>query len=119
MPMNGPPPSGASSDTNSYYYLANIVVETNPVLQNFTGGAPGGAISNGPNVSLNGAPESPFQMGGCHGCHGFQGQLLGGDMSVILAEAPTGTSSAAASIDTTPEGALQLYLASTRRTNPR
>ena len=25
--MDGPPPSQASSDTNSYYYLANIVVE--------------------------------------------------------------------------------------------
>ena len=39
------------------------------------------------NIYLNGAPGSPFQMGGCQGCHGFQGQLLGGDMSPVVAAA--------------------------------
>ena len=39
------------------------------------------------NVYVNGAPGSPFQMGGCRGCHGFQGQSQGGDMSVLIGAA--------------------------------
>ena len=36
-PVNGPPAANAPTDDLSYYYLANIVVETNQALQNFTG----------------------------------------------------------------------------------
>lgn len=88
-PVDGPPPATAPADDLSYYYMANIMVETNQVLQNFTGSvqaslpdAPPGKTDN---VYLLGAPGSPFQMGGCQGCHGFQGQFLGGDMSVLVA----------------------------------
>ena len=59
------------------------------------------------NVYLNGAAGSPFQMGGCQGCHGFQGQFQGGDMSRLIAAAPGNswqaesiTASAATSIRT-------------------
>jgi hypothetical protein len=38
------------------------------------------------NIHLDGAPGSPLQMGGgCQSCQGFQGQLLGGDMSPVVA----------------------------------
>ena len=36
-PIDGPPPATATADDLSYYYLANIMVETNQTLQNFTG----------------------------------------------------------------------------------
>ena len=36
-PVDGPPPATATADELSYYYMANIMVETNQVLQNFTG----------------------------------------------------------------------------------
>jgi hypothetical protein len=96
MPLAGPPaqptdpsPPPAETDPLSYYYLANLMVETNQTLQNFFGGL---NSNNQPapkqNVYLNGASGSPFQMGGCQGCHGTQGQSVGGDMSVVVANAP-------------------------------
>jgi hypothetical protein len=88
----GRPPSQASSDTNSYYYLANIVVETNQTLQNFFGRAKKGVTEPLKNVYLNGTAGSPFQMGGCQGCHGAQGQANGGDMSPVMAFAPSNSS---------------------------
>lgn len=81
-PVNGPPPATASSDDLSYFYLANIMVETNQTLQNFIGGAPNGVPIQLQNVYLNG---QAYTMGGCQGCHGFQGQYIGGDMSRIIA----------------------------------
>ncbi len=91
-PVNGPlqpPPGGtASPDALSYYYLANIVVETNQALQNFFGKVgDDGLPKTFENVYLHGAAGSPFVMGGCQGCHGFQGQNQGGDMSVLIAAA--------------------------------
>ena len=110
--MNGPPPSGAASDTNSYYYLANIVVETNNTLQNFFGAAfSGGVPTQFQNIYLHDAPGSPFQMGGCQGCHGAVGQALGGDMSVLLSSAPLNENSRPESIDAGPAAALRSYLA--------
>jgi hypothetical protein len=41
-------------------------------------------------------------MGGCMGCHGSQGQSLGGDFSVILARGIVGTPESAPEI--TPTG---------------
>jgi hypothetical protein len=81
-PVNGPPPATASSDDLSYYYLANIMVETNQTLQTFFGAAPNGTVIPFQNVTLNG---QAYQMGGCQGCHGFQAQYIGGDMSRLLA----------------------------------
>lgn len=89
MPMAGPPPATAPADTLSYYYMANIVVETNQTLQNFFGEAPTGVVEPFQNVYLNGATGSPFQMGGCQGCHGTQGQSIGGDMSRLIGAAPS------------------------------
>jgi hypothetical protein len=109
-PMN-PPPANAPEDTNSYYFLANIVVETNQVLQNFTGEAPNGLIVQPfNNVYLNGAPNSPFQMGGCKGCHGTQGQHVGGDMSVLIGQGPQNTTHPPESIDAGAVASVKSYL---------
>jgi hypothetical protein len=83
------------------YYLANIVVETNRALQLFSGslvnmGTTGtnsdyasqfepGATGIHSNMFYNGAS---YNMGGCMGCHGSQGQMKGGDFSVIMAKGP-------------------------------
>jgi hypothetical protein len=83
----------------SSYYMANIVVETNRPLQMFSGslvadvstgsnsdydsqfgGPPGNAIHH--NMFYQG---SGYNMGGCMGCHGAQGQSQGGDFSVLMA----------------------------------
>ena len=45
-PVNGPPSPTAPMDDLSYYYLANIVVETNQTLQNFFGIAPLGLVQS-------------------------------------------------------------------------
>lgn len=101
-PVSGPPPTGTSADDLSYYYLANIVVETNQALQNFFGKVgSNGSPKTFENVYLNGASGSPFVMGGCQGCHGFQGQNSGGDMSVLIAQAGE-NAQRAESIDSSP-----------------
>lgn len=86
------------SNPNSYY-MANIVVETNHSLQLFSGGLVG-AGSTGSNSDyqsqFSGQPGTAihhntafagtgYNMGGCMGCHGSQGQSVGGDFSVIVA----------------------------------
>ena len=86
------PPYTAQHPAPSSYYQANIVVETNRSLQLFSGGL-------SPNIStdwnMNGTPHKnsyyggkAYNMGGCMGCHGSQGQNpagQAGDFSVILA----------------------------------
>jgi len=108
-PVNGPPSKTAPSDDISYYYLANIVVETNQTLQNFAGSLP--LITEVPllNVYLNGAPGSPFQMGGCQGCHGAAGQSNGGDMSILIGFGPSNAAGPPESIDNAPETAAKSY----------
>jgi hypothetical protein len=110
MPIDGPPVSPAPSDTYSYYYLANIVVETNQTLQNFFGAAPNGVTVPFKNVYLNGAKGSPFQMGGCQGCHGTQGQSVGGDMSRLIAAAPSNSTAPPESIDADETASLRSFL---------
>ena len=91
------PPYTAQNPAPSSYYQANIVVETNRSLQLFSGGL-------SPNIATdwdaNGSPHhnsyyggSFYNMGGCMGCHGSQGQIRTnngkpqpGDFSVILAK---------------------------------
>lgn len=111
-PVDGPPPASATADELSYYYMANIMVETNQPLQNFTGSL-SNSLPNPPpgktdNVYVDGATGSPFQMGGCQGCHGFQGQYLGGDMSVLVATG-SGNSTIAESIDADGTTALRTF----------
>jgi hypothetical protein len=83
------PPYTANHPAPSSFYQANIVVETNRSLQLFSGGL-------SPNVctdwNRNGQPHTntdygghSYNMGGCMGCHGSQGQSQDGDFSVILA----------------------------------
>jgi hypothetical protein len=104
------PPATAPADAFSTFFLANIMVETNQTLQNFVGGAPAGMVIPGiPNVYLSSAgAQSPFTMGGCQGCHGFQGQDAGGDMSVVIAR---GQSFAASpdSLDSSAPTAIKMF----------
>jgi len=86
------PPYSAQNPAPSSFYQANIVVETNRSLQLFSGGL-------SPNISSDwnqdGTPHKNsyygghfYNMGGCMGCHGSQGQNpagMAGDFSVILA----------------------------------
>jgi len=108
-PVNGPPAASALADDLSYYYLANIVVETNQTLQNFFGAAPEGVVIPFLNVYLYGASGSPFQMGGCQGCHGTQGQSVGGDMSRLIAGGPSNSSIAPESIDADTAASVKSY----------
>jgi hypothetical protein len=111
-PVTGPPPAGAPIDDLSYYYLANIVVETNQTLQNFFGGVDQTTAKPIPfnNVYLNGAAGSPFQMGGCQGCHGTQGQSVGGDMSRLIGAAPGNSNGPPDPIGAEETIALKSYL---------
>jgi hypothetical protein len=109
-PVSGPPSPTAPTDDLSYYYLANIVVETNQTLQNFYGAAPNGVVVPFKNVYLNGASGSPFQMGGCQGCHGTQGQSIGGDMSRLVGAAPSNSTHPPESIDADEQAAVKSYL---------
>ncbi|MGB8843093.1 MAG: hypothetical protein WCC64_18715 [Aliidongia sp.] len=112
-PVNGPPmiaPSPAALATReSYYYLANIVVETNEALQNFFGKIENSSTAPFQNLYLHGAQGSPFQMGGCQGCHGTQAQAFGGDMSRLIAAAPANSNQAPESIDATGAMAAKSY----------
>jgi hypothetical protein len=95
------PPYTAAHPAPSSYYQANIVVETNRSLQLFAGGLSlgGGGIST--EWNQDGTPHKNtyyggafYNMGGCLGCHGSQGQNPGGqagDFSVILARGIAGT----------------------------
>jgi hypothetical protein len=108
-PVNGPPSRTALPDDVSYYYLANIVVETNQTLQNFAGSLPLITATPFLNLYLNGATGSPFQMGGCQGCHGAAGQSNGGDMSVLIGFGPSNAEGPPESIDNPPEAATKSY----------
>lgn len=110
-PLSGPPVTGLPDDF-SYYFLANIVVESNQTLQSFFGSVDGtGHPQKTNNVYLKGASGSPFQMGGCQGCHGFQGQSQGGDMSAVIANAPYTSNGAPDSIDAGARASIRSFLA--------
>jgi hypothetical protein len=95
------------------------VVETNQTLQNFFGQAPNGVTEPLKNVYLNGTAGSPFQMGGCQGCHGAQGQANGGDMSPVMAFAPFNSNFGPESIDARVGASLRSYLARSAAVNRR
>jgi hypothetical protein len=86
-----------NANNPSTYYLSNIGVETNRPLQLFSGGLVQGG-STGSNSDYDTQyggtgiihsdmfyQGSGYNMGGCMGCHGLQGQVQGGDFSVIVA----------------------------------
>lgn len=86
------PPYTASNPAPSSYYQANIMVETSRSLQLFSGGLSPFICSD---WNQDGTQHKntiyggrSYNMGGCMGCHGSQGQTpagLAGDFSVILA----------------------------------
>ena len=92
------PPYTAKNPSAATFYQANIVVETNRTLQIFSGTL-AGRFGTGANTDWDKAPAngpgtphtnlyyggSQYNMGGCMGCHGSQGQHQFGDFSVILA----------------------------------
>lgn len=107
-PFAGNDPTTGNNPQN--FYLANIVVETNRPLQMFSGslvagnpgtgsnsnydsqftGVPGNGVKRNLYYSTPGAAAKGYNMGGCMGCHGAQGQSGGGDFSVILARGQIG-----------------------------
>ncbi len=113
-PFTGNNPNTGANPAS--YHLANGVVETNVVLQEFSGGL---VLANNTRSDYNVhfGISSPaihqnvfvagqgYNMGGCMGCHGSQGQHPGGNFSVIMAR---GAVQAPESPPTTaPQGALQ------------
>jgi hypothetical protein len=94
-PYTARPPYTAAKPSPSSYYQANIVVESNRSLQLFAGGL----SQSGRGISTEWNQDTTmhkntyygghfYNMGGCMGCHGSQGQNppgLAGDFSVILA----------------------------------
>ncbi|MFL5335519.1 MAG: hypothetical protein ACJ8H8_20615 [Geminicoccaceae bacterium] len=92
-PYQSKPPYTAKNPAPSSYYLANIVVETNRSLQLFSGGLSPAVATN---WNADGTQHKNtyygghfYDMGGCMGCHGSQGQNRAGsagDFSVILAK---------------------------------
>jgi hypothetical protein len=89
------PPYTAQNPAPSSYYQANIVVETNRSLQLFAGGLSPSTPAIATEWNADGSPHKNslyaghfYNMGGCMGCHGSQGQNpagQAGDFSVILA----------------------------------
>jgi hypothetical protein len=92
-----------TGNNSASFYLANIVVETNRSLQLFNGGlinslvqgqyagrfeVPPTVVPGNPTHKQTFYGGHAYNMGGCMGCHGSQGQNPGGqagDFSVILA----------------------------------
>jgi hypothetical protein len=100
-PYTSQPPYTAKNPASSSYYQANIVVETNRSLQTFAGGLSLGGGGVATEWNQDGTPHKNtyyngtfYNMGGCMGCHGSQGQNPAGeagDFSVILARGISGT----------------------------
>ena len=79
------PAGGGDSNKHdkSCFFLANIVIETNEELQNFTGSI--AATAKGVKNTWSGG--SHVNMGECMGCHGVA-QGSGVDFSFLIANAP-------------------------------
>ncbi|WP_144695831.1 hypothetical protein [Chitinophaga vietnamensis] len=71
-----------TNDTHSpNFYLANYVIESDSVLQNFRGSSIDSPYNGGENTFING---HKYTMGGCQGCHGAAQLRLGTDLSFLL-----------------------------------
>lgn len=102
----------------STFYQANIMVETNYTLQNFSGiQTSDGQTSNFKNGSpaknvylLNAARTGyeSFNMGGCMGCHG-NAQVGGSDFSFTLREGPVDAPEAPSFTEQQAEGLRKKY----------
>jgi hypothetical protein len=99
-PYTATPPYTAGNPAPSSYYQANIVVETNRSLQLFAGGLSRDGLGISTEWNQDGSAHKNsyysghfYNMGGCMGCHGSQGQNpagQAGDFSVILARGAVG-----------------------------
>ncbi|QRK09290.1 hypothetical protein JQX13_03810 [Archangium violaceum] len=69
-----------SMDPN--YYMANLFVETDPFLNNFSGPGFGGNTFGMCQNTL--FQQKPYNMGGCKGCHGVAQTTVGTDFSFLL-----------------------------------
>ena len=74
--------AGKCLGTDSNYYMANLFVETDPFLNNFSGpGFGGNPFSDCRNTVYQGKTHN---MGGCKGCHGVAQTAFGTDFSFLL-----------------------------------
>jgi hypothetical protein len=118
-PLNNATPGRYAGPDPETFYLANIMVETNRPLQLFSGGLVQsgltGSNSEYQSQFVSGATGTHhnsyyrgtgYNMGGCMGCHGSQGQSQGGDFSVILARGTTSTQAPEALPPPLPANAL-------------
>lgn len=69
-------------DLEQNYYMANLVIETDPFLNNFSGpGFGGDPFGDCRNTVYNGRT---YNNGGCKGCHGVAQTAFGTDFSFLL-----------------------------------
>jgi hypothetical protein len=64
------------------YYMANLFIETDPFLNNFSGPGFGGNTFGSCQNTLY--QKKPLNMGGCKGCHGVAQTAFGTDFSFLL-----------------------------------
>jgi hypothetical protein len=89
-------PNGAGMVPPQQFFLSNFATETNDTLQFFQGGLTGDH-GNVPNPTtahvfkLDSITKKylTYTAGGCLACHGSQGQVAGGDFSVIAVSGNT------------------------------
>ena len=62
------------------YYLANLVIESDTTLADFSGSSIGSPSDNGINITTDG---KLITTGGCSGCHGAGAQQKGSDFSFL------------------------------------
>jgi hypothetical protein len=126
-PFTGNDPTTGNNPAS--FELANGVVETDRVLQKFSGGlkASQGLISDYTQAFGGSPPPATHQqvfqkgvgydMGGCMGCHGSQGQSQGGDFSVITAVGSVASPEPPQPVPTAP-GSTMHALAAHRTVKP-
>jgi hypothetical protein len=69
-------------DPNQNYFMANLVIESDPFLNNFSGpGFGGNPFGNCQNTVYN---SKTYNNGGCKGCHGVAQTSFGTDFSFLL-----------------------------------
>lgn len=69
-------------DPNQNYFMANLVIESDPFLNNFSGpGFGGNPFKNCRNTVYN---SKTYNNGGCKGCHGVAQTSFGTDFSFLL-----------------------------------
>lgn len=74
--------AGKCLQDDANYYMANLFVESDKFLNNFSGpGFGGNTFGNCDNAVYN---KATYNMGGCKGCHGVAQTAFGTDFSFLL-----------------------------------